>query len=139
MVLTRYAAQSLYAPLRTVEPVSGLSRGNLRRDLALDVVAHFTGTCQALAAWRLEDQWVTAVRLTNTASRWLDLDREPCKEISLAATFQHPDLGPSWRVSGHHGGISGDRGHGLAESLLPAISPIDAPQPAGSRCLATRR
>ena len=35
VVLTRYAAQSLYAPLRTVEPVQGITRINLRRNLDL--------------------------------------------------------------------------------------------------------
>ena len=34
-VLTRFAAQSLYAPLRTVEPLPGVMRINLRRDLDL--------------------------------------------------------------------------------------------------------
>ncbi|MBI0575540.1 DUF3438 family protein, partial [Pectobacterium parmentieri] len=38
VVLTRYAAQNLYAPLRTVEPVSGIVRVNLRRDLPLDTL-----------------------------------------------------------------------------------------------------
>ena len=38
VVLTRYAAQNLYAPLRTVEPVAGIARVNLRRELALDTL-----------------------------------------------------------------------------------------------------
>ena len=38
VVLTRHAAQNLYAPLRTVEPVAGIGRVNLRRDLALDTL-----------------------------------------------------------------------------------------------------
>lgn len=127
VILTRYAAQSLYAPLRTVEPVNGLSRGNLRRDLVLDtLLPTLPIRARALASWRLEDQWVTAVRLTNTAHRWLDLDPRALQGNFVAATFQHSDLGPV--------GTSHDttvvylvtRGHGLAEALLPAISPIDA-------------
>ncbi|MCM3373134.1 DUF3438 family protein, partial [Bacillus velezensis] len=35
VVLTRFAAQNLYAPLRTVEPLPGVMRVNLRRDLDL--------------------------------------------------------------------------------------------------------
>jgi len=38
VVLTRFAAQNLYAPLRTIEPVSGITRVNLRRDLKLDTL-----------------------------------------------------------------------------------------------------
>ena len=48
---------------------------------------------QALAAWRLEDQWVTAVKLTNTSVRWLDLDPRALQGDFVAATFQHPNLG----------------------------------------------
>lgn len=127
VILTRYAAQNLYAPLRTVEPVNGLSRGNLRRDLVLDtLLPTLPIRANALATWRLEDQWVTAVRLTNTAHRWLDLDPRALQGNFVAATFQHPDLGPT--------GTSHDttvvylvtRGHGLAKALLPTISPIDA-------------
>jgi integrating conjugative element protein (TIGR03749 family) len=127
VILTRYAAQNLYAPLRTVEPVNGLSRGNLRHDLVLDsLLSTLPIHARALATWRLEDQWVTAVRLTNTTHRWLTLDPRELQGNFVAATFQHPDLGPV--------GTSHDttvvylvtRGHGLAEALLPAISLIDA-------------
>jgi integrating conjugative element protein (TIGR03749 family) len=38
VVLTRFAAQNLYAPLRTVEPLPGVMRVNLRRDLDLDTL-----------------------------------------------------------------------------------------------------
>ncbi|HBP2317292.1 TPA: DUF3438 family protein, partial [Pseudomonas aeruginosa] len=79
-----------------------------------------------LAAWRLEDQWVTAVRLTNTAARWLDLDPRALQGNFLAATFQHPNLGPAGTPSDTTVLYLVTRGHGLAESLLPALSPIDA-------------
>jgi integrating conjugative element protein (TIGR03749 family) len=38
VVLTRFAAQNLYAPLRTVELVPGIRRVNLRHDLGLDTL-----------------------------------------------------------------------------------------------------
>jgi hypothetical protein len=70
VVLTRHAAQNLYAPLRTVEPVAGIGRVNLRRDLALDTsLPTLPVHARALTAWRLEDQWMSAVRSTNTAAR----------------------------------------------------------------------
>jgi len=127
VVLTRYAAQSLYAPLRTVEPVSGIARVNLRRDLDLSMLLPTLPVAATpMAAWRLENFWVTAVRLQNTSASVIPLDPRLLQGDFVAATFQHPDLGPA--------GQSGDttvvylvtKNHGLTESLLPAISPIDA-------------
>ena len=127
VVLTRHAAQNLYAPLRTVEPVSGIGHVNLRRDLALDTLLPTLPVhTRALAAWRLEDQWVTAVRLTNSSSRWLNLDPRALQGNFVAATFQHPNLGPAGTPSDTTVLYLVTRGHGLAESLLPALSPIDA-------------
>jgi integrating conjugative element protein (TIGR03749 family) len=127
VVLTRYAAQNLYAPLRTVEPVAGIGRVNLRRDLALDtLLPTLPVRAQALAAWRLEDQWVTAVKLTNASGRWLDLDPRALQGDFLAATFQHPNLGPAGRAADTTVVYLVTRGHGLAESLLPKLAPIDA-------------
>lgn len=127
VVLTRYAAQNLYAPLRTVEPVAGIGRVNLRRDLALDtLLPTLPIRVQALAAWRLEDQWVTAVRLTNTSARGVALDPRALAGDFVTATFQHPTLGPAGRSTDTTVLYLVTRGHGLAESLLPRLSPIDA-------------
>jgi integrating conjugative element protein (TIGR03749 family) len=127
VILTRYAAQNLYAPLRTVEPVAGIGRVHLRRDLALDtLLPALPVRARAMAAWRLEDQWVTAVRLTNTSSRWLELDPRALQGDFVAATFQHPDLRPAGDSTDTTVVYLVTRGHGLAESLLPALSPIDA-------------
>lgn len=127
VILTRYAAQNLYAPLRTVEPVGGIARVNLRRNLALDtLLPTLPVQARALAAWRLEDQWVTAVRLTNTRSRWIDLDPRALQGDFVAATFQHPNLGPAGDSTDTTVVYLVTRGHGLAESLLPALSPIDS-------------
>ncbi|MBO9333219.1 TIGR03749 family integrating conjugative element protein [Achromobacter xylosoxidans] len=127
VVLTRYAAQNLYAPLRTVEPVPGIARINLRRDLALDsLLPTLPVQAQALAAWRLDDAWVSAVRLRNTAPRWLDLDPRAVQGDFLTATFQHPTLGPAGTPEDTTVVYLVTRGHGLAQSLLPAIAPVDA-------------
>jgi integrating conjugative element protein (TIGR03749 family) len=127
VVLTRYAAQNLYAPLRTVEPVPGIGRVNLRRGLELStLLPTLPVRAQALAAWRLEDQWVTAVKLTNTSVRGLDLDPRALQGDFLAATFQHPNLAPAGRAADTTVVYLVTRGHGLAESLLPKLSPIDA-------------
>lgn len=134
VVLTRFAAQNLYAPLRTVEPLPGVMRINLRRDLDLGtLMPTLPVRAVALASWRLEDQWVTAVRLTNTSAGWVTLDPRVLQGDFLTASFQHEALGPH--------GTSEDttvlylvtRGRGLAQSLLPAIHRFDPtvhlPQP----------
>jgi integrating conjugative element protein (TIGR03749 family) len=127
VVLTRYAAQNLYAPLRTVEPIPGIGRVNLRRDLALGTLLPTLPVhAQALAAWRLEDQWVTAVKLTSTTARWVDLDPRALQGDFLAATFQHATLGPAGRPADTTVVYLVTRGHGIAESLLPKVAPIDA-------------
>ncbi|WP_313024483.1 TIGR03749 family integrating conjugative element protein [Pseudomonas lopnurensis] len=127
VVLTRYAAQNLYAPLRTVEPVPGIARANLRRELALDtLLPTLPVQAQALAAWRLDDLWVSAVRLRNTAARWLDLDPRALQGNFATATFQHATLGPAGTPEDTTVVYLVTRGHGLAQALLPAIAPIDA-------------
>jgi len=126
VVLTRFAAQNLYAPLRTVESVPGIMRVNLRRDLNLEtLLPTLPVQATALAAWRLENQWVTAVRLTNTSDSEITLDPRLLQGDFLTATFQHPTLDAN--------GIPEDttvvylvtRDHGLAQSLLPAIGRFD--------------
>ncbi|EMY8159252.1 TIGR03749 family integrating conjugative element protein [Pseudomonas monteilii] len=134
VVLTRYAAQSLYAPLRTVEPVPGVMRVNLRRDLPLDTLLPTLPVhAVALAAWRLEDQWVTAVRLTHTGNGWIDLDPRALQGDFLTATFQHPALGPRGTPEDTTVVYLVTRGRGLPQSLLPAIHRFDPaahlPQP----------
>ena len=127
VVLTRYAAQNLYAPLRTVEPIAGITRVTVRRDLALDtLLPTLPVQARALAAWRLDDTWVTAVQLTNTATHWLDLDPRLLQGDFVAATFQHPDLGPAGQSTDTSVVYLVTQGHGLAESLLPVIAPFDA-------------
>ncbi|WP_372178602.1 TIGR03749 family integrating conjugative element protein [Xanthomonas axonopodis pv. phyllanthi] len=127
VVLTRYAAQSLYAPLRTVEPARGVTPARLRRGLDLDTLAPALPVrAQALAAWRLDDQWVTAIRLTNTSPRWVDLDPRMLIGDFVAATFQHPGLGPAGDATDTTVLYLVTRGRGLGEALLPRISRIDA-------------
>ncbi len=127
VVLTRYAAQNLYAPLRTVEPVAGIARANLRGGLALDtLLPTLPVRARALAAWRLEDHWVTAVRLANTTAQWIVLDPRALQGEFVAAAFQHPTLGPAGASTDTTVVYLVTRGHGLAESLLPAVSAIDA-------------
>ncbi|MDV2646510.1 TIGR03749 family integrating conjugative element protein [Pseudomonas aeruginosa] len=134
VVLTRFAAQNLYAPLRTVEPLPGVARVNLRRDLELGtLMPTLPVSAVALASWRLEDQWVTAVRLTNDSSGWVTLDPRVLQGDFLTATFQHEALGPRGTPEDTTVLYLVTRGRGLAQSLLPAIHRFDPaahlPQP----------
>ena len=126
VVLTRFAAQNLYAPLRTVEPLPGVMRVNLPRDLDLDtLMPTLPVRAVALASWRLEDQWVTAVRLTNGSGGWITLDPRVLQGDFLTATFQHELLGPRGTPEDTTVLYLVTRGRGLAQSLLPAINRFD--------------
>ena len=126
VALTRYAAQSLYAPLRTVEPVNGIAPAPFHRLANLDtLLPTLPVRARALAAWRLENDWVTAVQLTNTSDHWLALDPRLLQGDFQAATFQHRTLGPHGQSTDTTVLYLVTYGHGLGESLLPAIAPVD--------------
>jgi integrating conjugative element protein (TIGR03749 family) len=127
VALVRHAAQNLYAPLRTIEPVAGIGRVTLQPGLALEtLLPALPVRAQALAAWRLEDHWVTAVRLSNVSALRLDLDPRALQGDFVAASFQHPHLGPAGESTDTTVVYLVTRGHGLAGSLWPRVSPIDA-------------
>ncbi|MHC8349791.1 TIGR03749 family integrating conjugative element protein [Pseudomonas sp. RT4P38] len=127
VVLTRYAAQNLYAPLRTVEPLPGVRRVNLPSDLSLDLLLPSLPVhAKALSAWRLDDYWVTAIRLTNHANQTVNLDPRLLQGEFITATFQHHHLGPKGSSLDTTVLYLSTRGHGIAQSLLPTISPVDA-------------
>ena len=132
VVMTRYAAQMLYAPLRTVEPVTGIAQVNLKRNMDLTTLLPTRPVeARALGAWRLEDLWVTAVKLRNTGSKPVTLDPRELMGDFITATFQHPYLGAKGDASDTTTVYLVTRGHGLPESVLPVtIGQID---PKGAR------
>lgn len=95
VALVRHAAQQLYAPLRTVEPLPGVRahRPNLPAELdhllPSDPVA-----ARPLAAWRLAEYTVTAVLLRNRTTEHVALDPRRLDARLYAASFQHEILGP---------------------------------------------
>lgn len=127
VVITRYAAQMLYAPLRTVEPVAGVSQVNLNRRLDLTtLIPTLPIKAWALGAWRMEGYWVTAVKLQNTSAQHLMLDPRDLMGDFTAATFQHPYLGAKGDASDTTIVYLVTRGRGLAKSLVPStIARID--------------
>ncbi|MDC6381761.1 TIGR03749 family integrating conjugative element protein [Pseudomonas graminis] len=127
VVITRYAAQLLYAPLRTVEPVPGVSQVNLNRRLDLTTLLPTQPiNASALGAWRMAGYWVTAVKLQNASEQHLTLDPRELMGDFTAATFQHPYLGAKGHATDTTIVYLVTQGHGLAESLVPAnIARID--------------
>ncbi|VVN70095.1 hypothetical protein PS726_00351 [Pseudomonas fluorescens] len=94
VVLTRYAAQNLYAPLRTVTPLPGVRRMPLVDATAFNTLLPTERvSIKALAAWRLGDYWVTAVKIVNRGPGKVSLDPRHLQATLYAATFQHADLG----------------------------------------------
>lgn len=127
IVLTRYAAQSLYSPLRTVEPLEGVSQVRVNRALSLEgLLPALPVSAIALGAWQLEDFWVTAVQLRNQSSADLQLDPRELQGDFVAATFQHQHLGKQGKAEDTTVLYLVTRGHGLAQSILPNQSRIDA-------------
>ncbi|MGY2235890.1 TIGR03749 family integrating conjugative element protein [Pseudomonas gingeri] len=130
VVLTRYAAQSLYAPLRTIEPLSDVIALKATRDLDLsDLMPGQPLTARLLGAWQLDDYIVSAVSLQNLSPRILNLDPRELQGDFTSAAFQHPYLGPAHQASDTTVAYLVTRGRGLAQSLLPNLSPVDAGRP----------
>lgn len=92
--LTRYAAQSLYAPLRTVEPLPGVHRVAMKLPKSLPtLLPNLAVLATPLESWKMEDYVVTAVRIRNLESHRVSLDPRYLQGNFYAATFQHNWLG----------------------------------------------
>lgn len=134
VALTRYAAQMLYAPLRTVEPVAGISQ--VRVDRALDLrtlLPVLPVEASVLGAWRLDNSYVTAVKLRNLSAQQLTMNATELMGNFSTATFQHPYLGARGNASDTTTLYLVTQGKGLKEALLPSsVSQID-PKAGGRR------
>ena len=95
VALTRYAAQSLYAPLRTIEAVPGISRVPIKVSKAQlkTLLPTYPIEANALIAWRLGDYYVTAIQMVNQGFNQIPLDPRKLQGSFYAATFQHSYLG----------------------------------------------
>lgn len=127
VVLTRYAAQSLYAPLRTVEPLQGVIQIKQRRDLDLTTLLPTKPVnASLLGAWQLENYFVSAIKLSNTSAQPLSLDPRELQGDFISASFQHQTLGPVGLAADTSVAYLVTRGKTLAEALPPSVSQIDA-------------
>lgn len=127
VALTRYAAQMLYAPLRTVEPVAGISQ--VRIDRQMDLSTLLPGLpleASALGAWKLDDTYVTAVKLRNLSAQQLVMNPTDLMGNFVTATYQHPYLGARGNASDTTTLYLVTKGRGLKQALLPSsISQVD--------------
>lgn len=134
VALTRYAAQMLYAPLRTVEPVNGISQVRVNRTLDLSTLLPVLPVeASILGAWRLDNSYVTAVKLRNLSAQQLTMNATELMGNFTTATFQHPYLGARGNASDTTTLYLVTQGKGLKEALLPSsVSQID-PKAGGRR------
>jgi integrating conjugative element protein (TIGR03749 family) len=124
VALTRYAAQSLYAPLRTVESLPGVRRVPLKPRTELPTLLPTENVSSTpIAVWRLGDYWVTAVKLRNRSSERVQLDPRQLQAKLFAATFQHAFLGPAGSAEDTTIAYLVTRSAGLEQAvLLPPVA-----------------
>ncbi|EMR4177617.1 TIGR03749 family integrating conjugative element protein [Serratia marcescens] len=95
VVLTRYAAQSLYSPVRTVEAVPGIHPVNPHLPKRITTLYPSEPvTITPLGGWGIGSRNVVALKVQNTASRKITLDPRVLQGQFVTATFQHRYLGP---------------------------------------------
>ncbi len=95
VALVRYAAQSLYAPLRTVEPLNGVHRVAVKLPKSIpNLMPNYSISATPLDSWGLEGYVVTAIRLKNQHNYRIELDPRYLQGYFHSAAFQHDWLGP---------------------------------------------
>ncbi|WP_101776035.1 TIGR03749 family integrating conjugative element protein [Pasteurella oralis] len=94
--LTRYAAQSLYAPLRTIEPLNGVHRVAMKLPKNLPtLLPNLPVKATPLESWGLGEYIVTAIKIQNKDNYKITLDPRYLQGKFYSATFQHSWLGPT--------------------------------------------
>lgn len=94
VLLVRYAAQSLYAPLRTVETLPGVTPAPVRLAKRITtLLPQQPVTATPLASWQV-NATITAIRLQNHSGQRITLDPRELQGQFTAAAFQHDWLGP---------------------------------------------
>lgn len=95
VLLVRYAAQNLYAPLRTVEALTGVTPAPVRLAKRITtLLPQQPVTAIPLASWQVNATTVTAIRLQNRSGQRITLDPRELQGQFTAAAFQHDWLGP---------------------------------------------
>ncbi|PVB76045.1 TIGR03749 family integrating conjugative element protein [Salmonella enterica subsp. enterica serovar Legon] len=96
VVLTRYAAQMLYAPLRTVEPLPGVQPEGVRLAKTITtLLPALPVSAMPIGGWKLAPYHLAAIQLQNKSATRLELDPRQLQGQFYAASFQHRWLGPA--------------------------------------------
>lgn len=96
VALTRYAAQMLYAPLRTVEPLPGVQPEGVRLAKTITtLLPTLPVNAIPIGGWRLDTYHLVAIRLQNKSTTRLELEPRQLQGPFYAASFQHRWLGPA--------------------------------------------
>ncbi|MDY0415856.1 MAG: TIGR03749 family integrating conjugative element protein [Pseudomonas sp.] len=93
VALTRYAAQMLYAPMRTVEPVAGLRQVPVKVSGNLPILPMLPIKAEAVAAFKLGSYTLTAVRIQHQRAGKVELDPRDVQANLYSVAFQHTWLG----------------------------------------------
>ncbi|WP_337024507.1 MULTISPECIES: TIGR03749 family integrating conjugative element protein [unclassified Pantoea] len=94
VLLTRYAAQNLYAPVRTVEAVPGIHPVNPHLPSRITTLYPSAPvTVSPVAGWGVAGRTVVALRIRNSSSSKVILDPRELQGQFVTATFQHRWLG----------------------------------------------
>ena len=93
VALTRYAAQMLYAPMRTVEPVAGLRQVPVKVSGNLPILPMLPVKAEAVAAFKLGSYTLTAVRIQHQRAGKVELDPRDVQANLYSVAFQHAWLG----------------------------------------------
>jgi len=96
ILLTRYAAQQLYAPTRLIKTRPDIHTVPLTAKAGEQLIRGGQLTNEPVAAWRKGSLVVTAIKLTNRSAQPIELDPRLIRGSWLSATFQHGQLGPSF-------------------------------------------
>lgn len=94
VTLTRYASQQLYAPERLLNKLPGVVRVPLDSETKVKLVRGGKVEALPLISWKGGDFYITAVRLRNKTTDYINLDPRDLRGQWLAATFQHARLFP---------------------------------------------
>lgn len=78
-----------------------------------------------LGAWRLDDFWVTAVKLQNQTAQRITLDPRELMGEFVTAAFQHPYLGSRGDASDTTTLYLVTRGHGLTQAAVFSATQAD--------------
>ncbi|AXC87607.1 TIGR03749 family integrating conjugative element protein [Salmonella enterica subsp. enterica serovar London] len=124
VALTRYAAQMLYAPLRTVEPLPGVQPEGVRLAKTITtLLPALPVSTIPIGGWRLDPYHLAAIRLQNKSATRLELDPRQLQGRFYAASFQHRWLGPSGSAEDTTVLYLITRNQRLEQAILPEPAP----------------